>query len=70
MKHRKSCCKHEALTLGTVGMLGCHLLFAKRTEAKVGIPSLALELGRCGMVGDQEGTALTMVRQRKVAVAA
>ena len=52
-------------------MRGCHLLFAKRTEAKVGVPARALELVRCGMVGNQEGmtedTTPTMMRQRKIA---
>ncbi|EFI58790.1 4-hydroxy-2-oxovalerate aldolase [Comamonas thiooxydans] len=71
----------DALTLGYAGVYGSFLLFAKRAEAKYGIPAreLLLELGRRGMVGGQEDmiedTALTMVRERqklaqKVAVAA
>lgn len=67
----------DALTLGYAGVYGSFLLFAKRAEAKYGIPAreLLLELGRRGMVGGQEDmiedTALTMVRQRqKQAVAA
>ena len=70
----------DALTLGYAGVYGSFLLFAKRAEAKYGIPAreLLLELGRRGMVGGQEDmiedTALTMVRERqklvpKVAVA-
>ncbi|QXZ10368.1 4-hydroxy-2-oxovalerate aldolase [Comamonas sp. Y33R10-2] len=67
----------DALTLGYAGVYGSFLLFAKRAEAKYGIPAreLLLELGRRGMVGGQEDmiedTALTLVRQRqKQAVAA
>ena len=66
----------DALTLGYAGVYGSFLLFAKRAEAKYGIPAreLLLELGHRGMVGGQEDmiedTALTMVRNRKVAVAA
>ncbi|MEG0199856.1 MAG: 4-hydroxy-2-oxovalerate aldolase [Comamonas sp.] len=66
----------DALTLGYAGVYGSFLLFAKRAEAKYGIPAreLLLELGRRGMVGGQEDmiedTALTLVRQRKEAVAA
>ena len=66
----------DALTLGYAGVYGSFLLFAKRAEAKYGIPAreLLLELGRRGMVGGQEDmiedTALTMVRNRKEAVAA
>ena len=66
----------DALTLGYAGVYGSFLLFAKRAEAKYGIPAreLLLELGRRGMVGGQEDmiedTALTMVRNRKAAVAA
>ncbi|MDL5038103.1 4-hydroxy-2-oxovalerate aldolase TesG [Comamonas resistens] len=61
----------DALTLGYAGVYGSFLLFAKRAEAKYGIPAreLLLELGRRGMVGGQEDmiedTALTMVRQRQ-----
>ena len=66
----------DALTLGYAGVYGSFLLFAKRAEAKYGIPAreLLLGLGRRGMVGGQEDmiedTALTMVRNRKQAVAA
>lgn len=66
----------DALTLGYAGVYGSFLLFAKRAETKYGIPAreLLLELGRRGMVGGQEDmiedTALTMVRNRKEAVAA
>ena len=66
----------DALTLGYAGVYGSFLLFAKRAEAKYGIPAreLLLELGRRGMVGGQEDmiedTALTMVRNRKAAVTA
>lgn len=66
----------DALTLGYAGVYGSFLLFAKRAEAKYGIPAreLLLELGRRGMVGGQEDmiedTALTMVRNRKEAAAA
>ncbi|CAM4227996.1 4-hydroxy-2-oxovalerate aldolase TesG [Comamonas aquatilis] len=66
----------DALTLGYAGVYGSFLLFAKRAEAKYGIPAreLLLELGRRGMVGGQEDmiedTALTLVRQRREAVAA
>ena len=61
----------DALTLGYAGVYGSFLLFAKRAEAKYGIPAreLLLELGRRGMVGGQEDmiedTALTMVRERQ-----
>lgn len=66
----------DALTLGYAGVYGSFLLFAKRAEAKYGIPAreLLLELGRRGMVGGQEDmiedTALTLVRQRKEALVA
>ena len=66
----------DTLSIGYAGVYGSFLLFAKRAEAKYGIPAreLLLELGRRGMVGGQEDmiedTALTMVRNRKVAVAA
>ncbi|KGH10670.1 4-hydroxy-2-oxovalerate aldolase TesG [Comamonas thiooxydans] len=61
----------DALTLGYAGVYGSFLLFAKRAEAKYGIPAreLLLELARRGMVGGQEDmiedTALTMVRERQ-----
>ena len=61
----------DALTLGYAGVYGSFLLFAKRAEAKYGVPAreLLLELGRRGMVGGQEDmiedTAITMARSRK-----
>ena len=61
----------DALTLGYAGVYGSFLLFAKRAEAKYGVPAreLLLELGRRGMVGGQEDmiedTAITMARARK-----
>ena len=66
----------DALTLGYAGVYGSFLLFAKRAEAKYGIPAreLLLELGRRGMVGGQEDmiedTALTMLRARNKEVVA
>ncbi len=61
----------DALTLGYAGVYGSFLLFAKRAEAKYGIPAreLLLELGRRKMVGGQEDmiedAALTLSRERK-----
>ncbi len=61
----------DALTLGYAGVYGSFLLFAKRAEAKYGIPAreILLELGRRKMVGGQEDmiedAALTMARERK-----
>ncbi len=61
----------DSLTLGYAGVYGSFLLFAKRAEAKYGIPAreLLLELGRRKMVGGQEDmiedAALTMARERK-----
>lgn len=61
----------DALTLGYAGVYGSFLLFAKRAEAKYGVPAreLLLELGRRGMVGGQEDmiedTAITMARERR-----
>ncbi|HYD62071.1 MAG TPA: 4-hydroxy-2-oxovalerate aldolase [Noviherbaspirillum sp.] len=63
----------DALTLGYAGVYSSFLLFAKRAQAKYGIPAreLLVELGRRGMVGGQEDmiedTALTMARARKAA---
>lgn len=61
----------DALTLGYAGVYGSFLLFAKRAEAKYGIPAreLLIELGRRKMVGGQEDmiedAALTLSRERK-----
>ena len=66
----------DALTLGYAGVYGSFLLFAKRAEKKYGIPArdLLVELGRRGMVGGQEDmiedTALTMARERGIALPA
>lgn len=60
----------DALTLGYAGVYGSFLLFAKRAEAKYGVPArdILVELGRRGMVGGQEDmiedTALSMARAR------
>nr|WP_295083614.1 4-hydroxy-2-oxovalerate aldolase [uncultured Roseateles sp.] len=65
----------DALTLGYAGVYGSFLLFAKRAEAKYGVPAreLLLELGRRGMVGGQEDmiedTAITMARERRLRTA-
>lgn len=60
----------NSLTLGYAGVYSSFLLFAKRAEAKYGVPAreILLELGRQKMVGGQEDmiedTAITMARQR------
>ncbi|MES2227732.1 MAG: 4-hydroxy-2-oxovalerate aldolase [Pseudomonadota bacterium] len=60
----------DSLTLGYAGVYSSFLLFAKRAEAKYGVPArdLLVELGRRGMVGGQEDmiedTAMTMARER------
>lgn len=60
----------DALTLGYAGVYGSFLLFAKRAEAKYGVPArdILVELGRKGMVGGQEDmiedTALSMAKAR------
>jgi 4-hydroxy-2-oxovalerate/4-hydroxy-2-oxohexanoate aldolase len=60
----------DSLTLGFAGVYSSFLLFAKRAEAKYGVPArdLLVELGRRGMVGGQEDmiedTAITLARQR------
>ncbi|MET4579983.1 4-hydroxy-2-oxovalerate aldolase [Ottowia thiooxydans] len=64
----------DSLTLGYAGVYSSFLLFAKRAEAKYGVPArdLLVELGRRGMVGGQEDmiedTAITMARQRSAQV--
>jgi 4-hydroxy-2-oxovalerate/4-hydroxy-2-oxohexanoate aldolase len=61
----------DSLTLGYAGVYSSFLLFAKRAEAKYGVPArdILVELGRRGMVGGQEDmiedTAMTMARDRK-----
>ncbi|PWV59767.1 4-hydroxy-2-oxovalerate aldolase, partial [Plasticicumulans acidivorans] len=56
----------DALTLGYAGVYGSFLLFAKRAEAKYGVPAreILVEMGRRGMVGGQEDmiedTAMTL----------
>jgi 4-hydroxy-2-oxovalerate/4-hydroxy-2-oxohexanoate aldolase len=63
----------DSLTLGYAGVYSSFLLFAKRAEAKYGVPArdLLVELGRRGMVGGQEDmiedTAITMARERAAA---
>jgi 4-hydroxy-2-oxovalerate/4-hydroxy-2-oxohexanoate aldolase len=65
----------NSLTLGYAGVYSSFLLFAKRAEAKYGIPAreLLLEMGRQKMVGGQEDMiedlALTLSRQRREAAA-
>jgi len=60
----------DALTLGYAGVYSSFLLFAKRAEAKYGVPArdLLIELGRHGTVGGQEDMiedlALTMAAER------
>jgi 4-hydroxy-2-oxovalerate/4-hydroxy-2-oxohexanoate aldolase len=60
----------DSLTLGFAGVYSSFLLFAKRAEAKYGVPAreILLELGRRGMVGGQEDmiedTALTLKERR------
>lgn len=61
----------DALTMGYAGVYGSFLLFAKRAEAKYGVPAreILVEMGRRGMVGGQEDmiedTALTLLKQRQ-----
>ncbi|MBI2382836.1 MAG: 4-hydroxy-2-oxovalerate aldolase [Gammaproteobacteria bacterium] len=60
----------DALTLGYAGVYSSFLLFAKRAEARYGVPAreILLELGRRGMVGGQEDmiedAAITMSKER------
>lgn len=59
----------DALTLGYAGVYSSFLLFAKRAEAKFGVPArdILMELGHRGTVGGQEDmiddTAMTMAKQ-------
>ncbi len=61
----------DALTMGYAGVYGSFLLFAKRAQAKYGVPAreILVEMGRRGMVGGQEDmiedTALTLLKQRQ-----
>jgi 4-hydroxy-2-oxovalerate/4-hydroxy-2-oxohexanoate aldolase len=63
----------DALTLGYAGVYSSFLLFAKRAEAKYGVPArqILVELGRQRMVGGQEDmiedTAMDMARARATA---
>jgi 4-hydroxy-2-oxovalerate/4-hydroxy-2-oxohexanoate aldolase len=61
----------NSLILGYAGVYSSFLLFARRAEAKYGVPAreILLELGRRKLVGGQEDmiedTAITMARQRQ-----
>ncbi len=61
----------DSLTLGYAGVYSSFLLFARRAEAKYGIPAreILVELGHRGMVGGQEDmiedTALTLQKARQ-----
>ncbi|VWB65184.1 4-hydroxy-2-oxovalerate aldolase 1 [Burkholderia seminalis] len=63
----------DALTLSYAGVHSSLLLFAKRAEAKYGIPAreILVELGRQRLVGGREDmiedAALAIVRAREVA---
>lgn len=62
----------DALTLGYAGVYSSFLLFAKRAQAKYGIPArdILVELGRRGTVGGQEDMiedlALTMAKEKGI----
>lgn len=64
----------DALTLGYAGVYSSFLLFAKRAQAKYGIPAreILVELGRQRLVGGQEDmiedTAITLARERGLLV--
>lgn len=64
----------DALTLGYAGVYSSFLLFAKRAQAKYGIPAreILVELGRQRLVGGQEDmiedTAMTLARERGLMV--
>jgi 4-hydroxy-2-oxovalerate/4-hydroxy-2-oxohexanoate aldolase len=66
----------DALTLGYAGVYSSFLLFAKRAEAKYGVPArdILVELGRQRLVGGQEDmiedTAINFARARGLNVAA
>ena len=66
----------DALTLGYAGVYSSFLLFAKRAEAKYGVPArdILVELGRQRLVGGQEDmiedTAINFARARGLSVAA
>ncbi|TDU32587.1 4-hydroxy-2-oxovalerate aldolase [Panacagrimonas perspica] len=65
----------NSLTLGYAGVYSSFLLFAKRAQAKYGVPAreILLELGRQKMVGGQEDmiedTAITMARSGRYSTA-
>jgi 4-hydroxy-2-oxovalerate/4-hydroxy-2-oxohexanoate aldolase len=60
----------DALTLGYAGVYSSFLLFAKRAQAKYGVPArdILVEMGRQRLVGGQEDmiedTAITLARAR------
>jgi 4-hydroxy-2-oxovalerate/4-hydroxy-2-oxohexanoate aldolase len=63
----------DSLTLGYAGVYSSFLLYARRAEAKYGVPAreILVDLGRRKMVGGQEDmiedTALTMAKERGLA---
>jgi len=71
-------CRLDRMTMmmGYAGVYSSFLLFARRAEAKYGVPArqILLELGRRKMVGGQEDmiedTAITMARERGIKPAA